>query len=276
MTSGPDPGWGREVPRYFGISTREIGDWRSGEIVLEGTMRTLPHLVGPAGGLRTGALLAGIDSVGGFCAGLAALPDGWVVTTNLMSRSPVLAHVGPLRLVARVLRSGRRSVVTAIDVQDAGRGDAVVADAVMTSAVLVPEGGPPTWERPVAMADLAVPGQPPVEPWLGLRHPDDHTIACALGDHLRNPWGILHGGIVGALVDLAGEHAVGRSTGAAVATADVALHFLAPGRVGPVTASAAVLAERTDGHVCRVEVRDEGAGGRTMAVAVTTVRALPA
>ena len=33
-----------------------------------------------------GALLTLADSVGGLCAGLAALP-GWVVTTNLMLRS---------------------------------------------------------------------------------------------------------------------------------------------------------------------------------------------
>ena len=54
------------------------------------------------------------------------------------------------------------------------------------------------------------------------------TVAIDLADELRNPWGILHGGILAMLVDIAVEHATGG------VTTDVVLHFLAPNRVGPV------------------------------------------
>jgi acyl-coenzyme A thioesterase PaaI-like protein len=81
-----------------------------------------------------------------------------------------------------------------------------------------------------------------------------------LADGLRNPWGILHGGVVASLVDAAAEHASGGR-----ATADVVLHFLAPNRVGPVRATARDLG--TDRY--RIEVRDVGSD-RVTAVAVAT------
>ena len=74
-----------------------------------------------------------------------------------------------------------------------------------------------------------------------------------LADALRNPWGILHGGAVASLIDVAAEHVTGG------VTTDVVLHFLAPNRVGPVRANVRTIGSRADGTVLRVEVRDEGA-----------------
>ena len=88
-----------------------------------------------------------------------------------------------------------------------------------------------------------------------------------LADELRNPWGILHGGVVATLVDLATDHA---TNGGGVA--DVALHYLAPNRIGPVRATAAVFGARSDGTVCRVEISDS-AVPRVTALAVVTARA---
>ncbi len=83
---------------------------------------------------------------------------------------------------------------------------------------------------------------PPVRDWLGAAAVDPSAIdpsaigpsavEMPLAESLRNPWGILHGGAVAALVDLAAEHAAGG------VTTDVVLHFLAPNRVGPVRATA--------------------------------------
>jgi uncharacterized protein (TIGR00369 family) len=92
----------------------------------------------------------------------------------------------------------------------------------------------------------------------------DHAVEIELAAELRNPWGILHGGVVATLVDLAAEHATGGGI-----TTDVVLHFLAPNRVGPVRASARELGRRTDGRLLRVEVRDEGAA-RMTALAIVT------
>src|SRR5207344_1171125 len=98
----------------------------------QGRAEAAPHLRGPHGGVRTGAVLTLLDYAGGFCAGLAALPDGWVVSTNLTARVVEHAHVGPLRIEAEVARRGRNSVVTPVRMTDEGADDALVADGVLT------------------------------------------------------------------------------------------------------------------------------------------------
>jgi acyl-coenzyme A thioesterase PaaI-like protein len=263
----------RTVNRFFGVEQREIGDWANGEVVIEGIARVEPHLRGANGGVRSGALLAMVDHVGGLGGGLAVLPDGWVVSTSLALRVASLEHVGPLRLRADVLRRGRNAVLNRVQVRDDGASGALVADAVLTSAVLVPENGPPAFERP---ATLGPPERtdavPALHEWLAVREEDDDTIALDLRDDLRNPWGIMHGAVVASLVDLAAEHAVETLVGAPVVSADIVLHFLSPGRAGPVAVRAFVLGERADGHLVRVEVRDRGASDRLMSLAIVTVR----
>ena len=203
------------------------------------------------------------DNVGGLCAGLAALPEGWVVTTNLATRTVRLDHVGPFRIDARVLRRGRNNVVTAVEMHDEGT-DCLVMDGVLTSAVLIPENGPPQWDRPmVLMPGAEWPDPPMLSDWIGVRAAGADAVEIDLADALRNPWGILHGGIVALVVDFAAEHLTGGLT------TDVVLHYLAPNRVGPVRATARVLGRRSDGDVVRVEVRDVGAD-RVTAVAVVT------
>ena len=190
-----------------------------------------------------------------LCGGLASLPDGWVVSTNLCARTVPRAPTGPLRIDSRRAaprpqqrrhRGGDRATP---------RPAALVMNGVLTSAILVPENGPPVWNRPLRL------GYPddddvdylPMERWLDHRIVAARAVEIDLRDTLRNPWGILHGGVVAALVDLAAEHATGGGI-----TTDVVLHFLAPNRVGPVRATAAVLGSRSDGTVLRVEVRDVG------------------
>jgi 1,4-dihydroxy-2-naphthoyl-CoA hydrolase len=266
---------GRSVARFVGVDLREVGDWAAGEVIGEATSPLHEHLRAPGGGIRTGALLTLCDNVGGFCAGLAALPEGWVVSTNLtLTVAPVRAR-GPLRLRSTVLRAGRAAIVTDVRVTDSGAGEAIVADAVLTSAVLIPEGGPPQWPRPAHMQAPPPAGAlPPLVEWLGIR---DVTGAPAgvveldVTDAVRNPWGIVHGGVTASLVDVAAERAAATSYPRPVETAEVSLHFLAPSRVGPIRAAATVMGERADGVVVLVEVRDTGRD-RVVARAVATVR----
>ena len=261
MTAYQGPEQGRDVSRYVGVRLRETL-----ELQVEGHAPASPHLRGVHGGVRAGALLTMLDNVGGLCGGLAALPDGWVVSTNLAARTFRTAHTGPLRIDAEVLRRGRNNVVTGVQIRDEGAGDALVTDGVLTSAILVPENGPPQWTRPLVLDPGALPaGLPSVREWLDLQTVDGTTLEIALADALRNPWGILHGGVVASLVDLAAEHATH-----GIVT-DVVLHFLAPNRVGPVRAEVRVLGTRADGTLCRVEVRDVGSA-RVTAVAIATAK----
>jgi uncharacterized protein (TIGR00369 family) len=262
--SGPETG--RDVSRYVRVEMQEVEGTAAGP-VLVGRAPAAEHLRGPSGGVRGGALLTLLDNVGGLCGGLAALPEGWVVSTNLSARSVRLQHVGPFRIDARVLRQGRASVVTAVDIRDEGADDALVMDGVLTSAILVPQNGPPKWDRPLRLDPGEAPAEAPphIPDWLGVRAVDGLTLEMPLRDTLRNPWGILHGGAVASLIDCTAEHATGGIT------TDVVLHFLAPNRAGPVRAVAEVIGQRADGTVLRVEVRDEGAA-RVTAVAVVTAR----
>jgi uncharacterized protein (TIGR00369 family) len=258
-------GQGRDVSRYIRVDLHEVEG--HDEIRVQGHAPAAPHLRGPSGGVRAGALLTMLDNVGGLCGGLAALPDGWVVSTNLSARTLTLDHVGPMRIDARVLRQGRSSVLTSVQIRDVGAHDALVIDGVLTSAVLVPASGPPQWTRPLVLEA----GEPPTDPvpdipaWLGAQPIDGATIEMTLADSLRNPWGILHGGALASFVDLAAEHVTGGIT------TDVVLHFLAPNRVGPVRAVGRPVGTRADGTVVRVEVRDRGAD-RVTALAVVTSR----
>ena len=168
---------------------------------------------------------------------MTALPDGWVVSTNLSARTIRLEHAGPFRIEARVLRQGRASVVTAVEIRDDGAGDALVVDGVLTSAILVPQNGPPQWDRPLVLDRRrpAARARARDSRVAAARAPvDATTIEMPLADALRNPWGILHGGAVASLLDLAAEHVTGG------VTTDVVLHFLAPNRVGPVRAHGSV------------------------------------
>ncbi len=157
-------------------------------------------------------------------------------------------------------------MVAQVQIFDEGAHDSLVASGVLTSAILVPESGPPEWTRPLVLDALSEfpAGMPAIPDWLGTRAVGARALEIDISADLRNPWGILHGGVLAALVDLAAEHATGGGT-----TTDVVLHFLAPNRVGPVRASARILGKRSDGEVLRVEVTDVGAA-RITALAVLT------
>ena len=267
---------GRSIARYMGLTMREIGEVRPGTASLEGVAPAAHYLRTSDGSIAMGALLTLADSVGGLCAGLAALP-GWVVTTNLMMRGVGLDVVGPLGLESTVRRAGKKAVVTTVTVRDLGAHGALVADGSLTSAVLQPENGPPNYARPLVLAALPLDSTdtPGLPEFLGIRATAPNQLAIDITEPLRNPWGILHGGATAALVDLAGVHARGDTTPESVgahATTDAVLHFVSPGRVGPVTATVVDHGERADGHLLRIEVRDTGAADRLMALAVTTVR----
>src|SRR4051812_18021540 len=169
-------GQGRDVSRYIRVDPHEVGGGDA--IRVQGHAPAAEHLRPPNGGVRAGALITMLDSVGGLCGGLAALPEGWVVSTNLSARTVELAHIGPLRIDSRVLRQGRTSVLTAVEIRDEGARDALVLDGVLTSAILVPENGPPEWSRPLVLeaGAPAAEGILDLAEWLGSKPVDESTI----------------------------------------------------------------------------------------------------
>ena len=275
---GTDPR--RHVTDYFRLERQEIPPpaGREASSAVVGRAPVDEHLRGPAGGMRTGGLLTSLDSLGGFTSGLAVLPQ-WIVTTSLMATVSELTHVGPLRIRADVVRKGRNSVITALDVVDEGAGDRHVAAATMTCAVLDPGDMTLEFTRPTFVAMAAPqPGAPPPDEFFSIVPGGGPVTRMVLEDRLRNPWGILHGGAVAMLADEAACRAAAGRPGAAgtrgVAAGDVVLHYLRPVRVGPVEARCTVLGTRSGRTTVRVAIHDVGSDDRMVTAGAVTVLAV--
>jgi uncharacterized protein (TIGR00369 family) len=273
---GPPTDHRRVVGDYFRLERWEIPSPQGTDQPAEIGGRTPvdQHQRGPGGGLRTGALLTSIDSLGGFICGLSVLPR-WIVTTSMMATVSELSHRGPLRLHGRVLRRGRNAVVCAVGAVDEGAGDRTVASAVLTCAVLDPGDMDLQFARPFSQP-MGPPTPDPVPPeeFFRIRAGGGTVTTLELADHLRNPWGILHGGAVAMLTDVAASRAVTADRAAdrgPVAAADTVLHYLRPVKVGPVEARCRIVGSSAGRTLVRVGIHDLGADGRLTNFASVTV-----
>jgi acyl-coenzyme A thioesterase PaaI-like protein len=257
---------------------------RPGDLpVLVGELPDLAFLTDGSGHPTTGVLASAIDSIGGLACGLAVLP-GWIVTTNLTLRRAPSAltgrqGTGPLTLRAQVMRRGRSAAVARVSTNDADGIE--VATGWVTSAVLDPEEGPPVLERPFRRTILPMTEDPAAAPrleeYFGLQPgsaPGEGWLDITA--ERRNSWGILFGGGVAVLIDAAATSAaagipVGRPAPDHVVT-DLLIHYLSPGRVGPVVATTERLGAHGRDEMVKVELRDTGADDRPLTTAVATVR----
>ena len=111
---------------------------------------------------------------------------------------------------------------------------------------------------------------------IGLRMVRDNGNGQAIEEidmrpDLVNNAGMLQGGIVATLIDCAAGMAASRATGSMKTfTADMNVHFLAPGKIGPVRAVGSVLRQGKTSVVTEVRVYDVGAEDRLMSVATLT------
>ena len=265
------------MSEYFRLERWEIPPPDGGREFSEfaGRMPLDDHHRGSGGGMRTGALLTNIDSVGGFLAGLSVLPR-WIVTTSLMCTVTRLDHRGPLRVHGRVLRRGRNSVVAGLDVVDEGRAAVLVAASTATFSVLDPGEMNCGFERPAvgahATAHRRCPASRGVLPDRArrrYRHPAraGRPPPQPLGDPPRRCGG--RSGRRGRLPGCGRSDQAGGPPGAApgsasavagVAAADTVLHFLRPVRIGPVEARCRVLGGPPGRTLVRVAIHDVGVG----------------
>jgi uncharacterized protein (TIGR00369 family) len=157
------------------------------------------------------------------------------------------------------------------------RVDLAVAVATATFAVLDPGEMNLDFTRPATMPMPPVdPDAPTPEEFFRIEPGMGPVTRLGLADHLRNPWGILHGGAVAVLVDVASCRAVRSSAtpptdGTGLAAADTVLHYLRPARVGPIEARCQVLGGPTGSTLVRVVVHDAGAGDRVVALGSVVV-----
>jgi acyl-coenzyme A thioesterase PaaI-like protein len=291
MSERPVPDFGVENRRGIGMAHYlpmpivEIGDGSAPLPTTRGVFTPPSHVVDADGRLETGMLASLTDSIGGMTSGLACLPD-WIVTTNLSLRRAPDALDGPrgtggLVVDTQVMRRGRSSVVTRSTVTDeAGH---VVGTSWVTCAVLTPADGPPPFTRPVRLNHH----EPDPDPMFRLDPAQFFALTAGArpgqvllypAQHLRNPWGILHGGAVAHLLDsaaravVAGRPEPGPTPG--IIVSDLVIHYMNPGRDGPIIAEAAIIGSHDGDVMVRVTAHDSGADNRLMNVAVMTVRVL--
>jgi uncharacterized protein (TIGR00369 family) len=269
------------ISEYFRLERWEIPPPPGSDLFPEigGRAPLDAHQLGAGGGLRTGSLLTSVDSLGGFLCGISVQPE-WIVTTSMMATVAQLSHRGPLRLHGRILRRGRNAVVAALDVVDEGLGDRAVAAVTMTSSVLDPGDMRLPIKRPFMIPmGPPDPDAPAPEEFFCIEPGTGPVTRLDLADRLRNPWGILHGGAVAMLADVAACRAVageGGGDGRPVAAADTVLHYLRPVKVGPVEARCQVLGGGRGRTRVRVAVHDIGADARLTSVGTVTVLDVPA
>jgi uncharacterized protein (TIGR00369 family) len=248
---------------------------RTGEHAVSAWINVRDELCDDAGALRTGPILYTIDMGTGLAMGLAVVSDDlWVVTTDMDVRvnSPVTA--GSLRVDAEVLRAGATTVVSAFTLHDESTGR-TVGGGTCTGRPFPISFDRKHLEIPVgerrAHAPVSDALTADMATELGFRFAEGGVAEVDIADWLKNPWGIMHGGVTSCLADLsaaaAGSSALGRP-GRVVGTT---IRFLAPGRVGPARAIPRVLAVDADSAVVEVRITDEGSNGRLLAVTSSTI-----
>lgn len=100
--------------------------------------------------------------------------------------------------------------------------------------------------------------------------PDEAVISIEMRDDLRQPSGILHGGVTGTLIDTAMAFAVRTRLPVEVATAtiDLTVHYLRPHVTGTLTCTAKVV--RAGKRIFTVSADVVGAEGKLIATAIST------
>lgn len=254
---------------------RDLGLWsEAGAEPPAAGMPVVPALFGAAGACSLGALGVLVDAVAGGAA-LRAAEGSWIATSDMRLHGLAPVRSGELVARAHALRSGRTNVVLEVEVHAA---EALVAHALVAFSRLAAQGAYQQRARGERLGRVAFGAEAagfarPFAEALGARcvDADAGVLELALAPYVGNSLGGLQGGVAVALLDLAAEAAGGAWLGRPAATRDLAVHFLAIGRRGPIRTRAARLRRAGDGVLLRIESRDAGAGDRLCTVATATV-----
>ncbi len=181
---------------------------------------------------------------------------------------------------AVVRRAGRSTVVLDASLSSTGQGTGSLGDARLTFVRLprrdgnlaIADAPAPSGERvSMALDDSAL--SDPYARAIGIR-----DVATAPGEvelvvspFVQNSFGAVNGGVVASLASTAAARAASVEIGGDAVALDVAVTYLAQGRVGPLRANATVLRRTGPTVLCRVEVTDPGqrdhTGDRVLVVA---------
>jgi len=246
----------------------EIGD----RIVLPAPAETR----GPLGWTRPGILATAVDVVAASVA-LRSLSPDWLATSDISVRTLEQRQTGPIFGSARRLRSGRTTAVIEVDLRDEATAAPVATSIVTFVRIARPddtEAAPVELPSETETLEFGTPGAdqaPPLLQTAGISTLDGEQGIVELhkSSYCGNSFGSLQGGMVALLIELAGESAASHANTATCAAIDVAVHYLAPGTVGPYRTRAEHLRRVGATDLYRVELEDTG-NRRLMAVGTVT------
>ncbi len=250
----------------------------------ESTLRLRPDLRGPHGpkAAALGVLIQDLSAVTVTRFAPMAVP----IQINIRVRTPasslteVAAHGYTLRRgrgvmasEARVTDPADRSRVVAFVTASWATAGAVLTEAKPTlQGPGTPEPGDPDPQAASMLDFIGATRRADGRGWELVEGPGAHAEQIALGGAAR---GLLHAGALQVLLE-----------GAATTTAatqvpedslmieELGTQFLAPARLGPISAIAELLVVSDDSVDCRVELREEGGAGRLSALSFARFRVI--
>ncbi len=254
---------------------RDLGIWTEmgGEASRAGLIVT-DQMLGRCGSLSTGVLGILVDVVAGGAA-LAAAGGGWIATSDLGITWMAKVDSGPIEARSRVLRSGKTTIVLEVRVAQATR-ELALATLAFSRLEARTDYQSGTRIAPSERFSFA-------NDESGLRDRFDRVAGFEVVEESRghvelpvrgyvgNSLGAVQGGVVTALAAYAGECACAFAQPGEVQTKDIEIHFLAPGRRGPLRTEARRLRKDEDGSVFRIEVVDAANDQRLCAMATASI-----
>lgn len=234
-------------------------------------MPLVPEILGADGHLQPGVVATIADLAAAFPTMQHVLPD-WMATSDLSACTTARPMHGPILALPRVLRAGRTSVVTEVEVFDEGCpeqtrvGHCLLAFArierpASTRNMPMPESPSERTRSTMALSDSAM--RAPHHEQTGIRVVDAARGICELArtDYVLNSFGTVQGGSVATITEAGAEALVSASTGRAASAVDLSVRYLAQGPRGPYRTSARLLRldEAAGQAWAQVELRDIGA-----------------
>lgn len=255
---------------------RQMGlSFRTDDGAATGTLPFSPALWSNDGRPRLSALGALADCVAGYRA-VRDFDGAWLGTSELAVHGPFRAADADVDATAELLRRRRSGAVYEV-VFHSGKSGTPLAEATVTLALLSRQG-----ERKLPTTAGRRPSAPcrpltTIGELVTLEEDDEAALTrLEVTDTIRNSWGVVAGGMVTLLCECEAERAATAGAGRAQRVEGLGMHFLAPGRAGPLAARATLLSDptATGMRYLRVRVVDQGADGRLLATASATVAPL--
>jgi acyl-coenzyme A thioesterase PaaI-like protein len=271
-------------------------DSQTWQVTAERVLMSAPLTEGhrnACGTAALGFLAAMVDIAAAPIALIAGAPD-WTATQDMALHAAGWLVEGPAVVDARLVRAGKNTVIVSVDVCDgAGRTDLDdLLSAVDASELELTGKGLLTFARIPRAASAsagvfdpaALIGQkramPPLEPVRGTMlerlgvevvDAENAVVEIAHSEYVRNSFGTINGGVLGAVFQAAAEAA----RPALVAT-DLQIHYLAQVKVGPARTSGTVSRDVGGHSIVSLRAVDAGNDDQLLDLATITLQEPPA